>query len=457
MTNVTTLSGMRANLASAANPPTSSSGAPVKSQRPSTRSSRLPLRTFSRMVSITDEVPSSGRDALAVPDSHHVVERVPFDRDLAGVTDDAEELLARESRRGFGARHVLDALVFEGAVHVVGAEVKGDRSRVLTEEHPVRLDVWKVVEQQARGRDRAEIVGGRRGPRHELRRPHLVRQRDERQEPARRVLLGSEPQQVIDPLRQRLDMAVEHRRVRPDAERMGDAVDLAPAVAVGLARVAEELGHPRREDLGAAARHRLEPGGLEARQGLRRLDLPAPPEVVDLGGGEGLDLNRGARGVQPGDHALVVLERPIRVVTTDDVDLANLVAHHAHDVLDRVLEGPRFAFLPREAAKGAGENADVRRRDVAVEDEIDALALALGLGVIGHAPEAEQVLGLEEREAVAPVEPFSLLNLLPDGLEPAVKEAQDGGLRGGVGSVLATGGPAGQPDSSPLSTGVSRI
>src|SRR3989442_1129734 len=139
------------------------------------------------MVSITDEVPSSGRDALAVPDSHYVVERVPFDRDLAGVTDDAEELLARESRRGFGARHVLDALVFEGAVHVVGAEVKGDRSRVLTEEHPVRLDVWKVVEQQARG--------------------------------------------------------------------------------------------------------------LEAGQGLRRLGLPAPPEIVDLGGGEGFDLDRGARGV----------------------------------------------------------------------------------------------------------------------------------------------------------------
>src|SRR5881628_3981599 len=122
MTNVTTLSGMRANLAWAATPPSSSSDAPVRSQRPSARSSRLPLRTFSRM----DSIMRSRRDALALPDSHHIVERVPFDRDLAGVTNHAQELLARETSRGLGARHVLHPFVLEGAVHVVGAEVKSD-------------------------------------------------------------------------------------------------------------------------------------------------------------------------------------------------------------------------------------------------------------------------------------------------------------------------------------------
>src|SRR5438093_723219 len=171
-----------------------------------------------RRVSRMDSIMRSRRDALALPDSHHIVERVPFDRDLAGVTDHAQELLAREASRGLGACHVLHPFVLEGAVHVVGAEVKGDRSRVLTEEHPVRLDVGEVVEQQARGGDRAEIVGGRCGPRHELRRPDLVRQRDERQEPTGGVLLGPEPEQVIDTLGQRLDVTVEHRRVRPDAE-----------------------------------------------------------------------------------------------------------------------------------------------------------------------------------------------------------------------------------------------
>ena len=118
------------------------------------------------------------------------------------------------------------------------------------------------------------------------------------------------------------------------------------------------------------------------------------------------------------------------MVAADDVDLADLLADHADDVLDRVLEGAGLALLAGEAAEGAGEHAHVGRRDVAVEDEVDAIALARGLDVIGHAPEAEQVLGLEERETVAPIEPFALPHLLPDGLEPAVRKAQVGSLRG---------------------------
>ena len=170
---------------------------------------------------------------------------------------------------------------------------------------------------------------------------------------------------------------------------MGDAVDLAPAVGVGLAGVVQLLRDPRREDLGAAAGHRLEPRGLQPRQRLARLDLPAPPEVVDLGGGEGLDLDRRARGVEAADHALVVFERPIGMVAADDVDLADLVADHADDVLDGILEGPGLALLAREAAERAGEHADVGGRDVAVEDEVDAIALARRLDVVGHPAETE--------------------------------------------------------------------
>ena len=54
--------------------------------------------------------------------------------------------------------------------------------------------------------------GRRRRARHEARRPYLIRQRDEGEEAAGRVLLGAEPQQVIDPLGGGLDVAVEHGR-----------------------------------------------------------------------------------------------------------------------------------------------------------------------------------------------------------------------------------------------------
>ena len=229
---------------------------------------------------------------------------------------------------------------------------------------------------------------------------------------------------MIDPLGERLDVAVEHRGVGPDAEGVRDAVDLAPAVAVGLAGVAQLLGQARGEDLGAAARHRLEPGGLQTREGFRWLDLPASPEVVDLGGREGLDLHVGARRVQAGDDPFVVLEGPVRMVAADDVDLADLLADHADDVLDRVLEGAGFALLSREAAERAREHAHVGRRDVAIEDEIDAIALARGFHVIGHAPEAQEIVGLEEEQPVVAREAPPGLDLVPDSRQARVGKVQ---------------------------------
>ena len=161
--------------------------------------------------------------------------------------------------------------------------------------HPVRLDVREVVEEQPGGGDHAQVVGRRRLARHQLRVADLVGEGDEGQEAAGLVLLLAQAQHVLDPLRVGLDVAVEHRGVGLDAEAVRDPVDLAPAVGVGLAGEAERLLEAGGEDLGAAARHGVEPGRLQARQRLARLDLPAPPEVVDLGRGERLDL-----GLRPG-------------------------------------------------------------------------------------------------------------------------------------------------------------
>src|SRR5262249_9559179 len=109
MTKVTTFSGWRAYGASAATPPTASSGASVSSQRPRARSSRWPARPSSRICSITPD--PSRRDALALPDAEHVVERVALRRDLAGVADDAKQLRPRQAGRSLRPRHVLHALV----------------------------------------------------------------------------------------------------------------------------------------------------------------------------------------------------------------------------------------------------------------------------------------------------------------------------------------------------------
>src|SRR6202795_5112446 len=91
------------------------------------------------------------------------------------------------------------------------------------------------------------------------------------------VLLLPQPEQVADALLERLDVAVEHRRIGLETEGMRDAVDLAPAIGVGLAGVVQELLQALGEDLGAAAGHRVQARRLEPRQRLARLDLPAPP------------------------------------------------------------------------------------------------------------------------------------------------------------------------------------
>ena len=318
---------------------------------------------------------------------------------------------------------MLDALVLQRAVDVVGAEVQRHRGRLLAQRHPVRLDVREVVEEQPPGGDRLQRIRGRCLARHELRGRRLVGEGNEGDEPAGGVLLLAQPQQVVDALGQRLDVAVQHRGVRLDAERVRDAVDLAPPLGIGLARVLEQLREPRREDLGAAAGHGAKPGRLQPRQRVLRLDLPAPPEVIDLGRGERLDLHLGMRGVDGLDHPLVVLERPVGMVAAHDVHLAGLVTHHRHHVLDRVLVGAGLAGLAREAAEGAREDADVGRRDVAVDDEVHAITLAPGLDVIGHAPDAEEVVRLEEGEAVLAAQALARADLVPDGLEPAVTES----------------------------------
>src|SRR5439155_26517829 len=160
--------------------------------------------------------------------------------------------------------------------------------------------------------------------------------------------------------------------------------------------------------------------GLETGQRLLGLDLPAPPEIVDLGRGERLDLDFGMRVVDRLDHPLVVLERPLGMVTAHDVHLAHAVLDHRNHVLDGVLVGAGFALLAREAAERAREHAEVGRSHVAVDDEVDAVGLATALGVIGHAPDAEEILGLEQDQALGGGEPRARPNFVPDRRQPPV-------------------------------------
>src|SRR5262249_21469110 len=306
--------------------------------------------------------------------------------------------------------------------------MQGDGGRLLADHDPVRRDVREVVEEEPRGGDGAQVVGGRRLARYQLGVPDLVGEGDEREEAPARVLLLAQPDEVLDALGHGFDVTVEHGGVGLEAEGVRDAVDLEPAIGVGLAREAQLFLQTLGEDLRAAARHRMETGLLQPGQRLPRLDLPATPEVVDLRRREGLDLRLRPGGVDGRDHPLEVFERPVGMVPAHDVSLAGPRLDHLEHILDGVLERARLALLASEVAERAGEHTEVGRIDVAVEHEEDLLAVPASLGEVGQASEPVQVLGLEEELAVLSAQPLVDADLVPDGMETGVTELYGSGV-----------------------------
>ena len=224
-------------------------------------------------------------------------------------------------------------------------------------------------------------------------------------------------------------------------------MDLAPAVGVGLAGVVQELLQALGEDLGAAAGHRVQARRLEPRQRLARLDLPAPPQVVDLRRRERLDLGLRPRRVDGADEPLVVLEGPVRMVAAHDVRLARARLDHREHVLDRVLEGAGLALLLGEVAEAAREHADIGRVHVAVHHEEDLVAVAARLGGVRETSHAVKILGLEEQEALVAVESLLGLYLVPERLEALIAEQGRSAHGNRHGGLLAQSGPTGRSDS----------
>ena len=83
--------------------------------------------------------------------------------------------------------------------------------------------------------------------------------------PAGLVLQIADRPQMRYPIFERLDASEHHRGRARDPLPVGLAHDVQPLARVRLAR-SHLLAHPIDEDLGAPARQRIQPGGLEAAQ-----------------------------------------------------------------------------------------------------------------------------------------------------------------------------------------------
>ena len=104
----------------------------------------------------------------------------------------------------------------------------------------------------------------------------MERERDEREEAARAVLLVAQAEDVVDPLLVGLDVPVQHRAVRRDPEPMRRVVHVEPDLGRLLAR-RDEPAHAIGEDLRATAGSDPSPAALSSR---RTSSCVSPESVV---------------------------------------------------------------------------------------------------------------------------------------------------------------------------------
>jgi hypothetical protein len=318
-----------------------------------------------------------------------------------------------------------DLLADDRALDVVGAEVQGDLRHRHPHHDPVRLDMVDVVEEEPRHGDHLQVVRPVGVLPAALLEDGVVRvegERDEGEEAGGLVLELAKAQPVVDPLLVGLDVAVEHRAVRRDPERVRNAVHLQPGLGVLLAG-GDEPPDAIGEDLGAAAGQRAEPRVFELAQHLLVREAREVGHVVDLARREALEVHVRHRLLQPSDDLEVVVEVHVRALAADHVDLreAGHLALTAR-VLDELFRGVRVGVLlllrDGEGAELALHAADVRLVQVEVLDEVGVVrAASQPPRAVGELAEAEQIVGLEQRQAVLEVQALAYLDLLGDRLE----------------------------------------
>ncbi len=91
--------------------------------------------------------------------------------------------------------------------------------------------------------------------------------------------------------------------------------------------------------------------------------------------------------------------------------------HGGDDVVDRALEGVSVALLGRERAKLAGENAEVRVIDVAIQDVGRHVAVLLLADRAGHDSERVEIVGTIQLKRFGLRDALPAIDLLSDGLK----------------------------------------
>ena len=315
---------------------------------------------------------------------------VPPLRRESGVLDVADDLGFVHAVARAGGPH--DVFLDHHAAHVVGAVGQAQLPDLAALRHPRRLQVVEVVEDDARDRERAQVVEAGRLAAGELGVLGLIAPRDERGEAAGLVLQRAQPQQVLEALLVGLDRPVHHRRRRPQAGAMRVPHDVEPFVGRRLAVAVQPLADAVDENFGAAAGNAVEAGRHQAIDDRRHRQLREAREVNDFRRRERVQLEGGIALLDRAEQILVPRQRQVGIVTALEQQLHAADGHGLVDLSKQLVEAEHVPFRrsdrPIERAEVALRDADVGVVDVAVDDVgDDPFGMLAGADPVGQPAE----------------------------------------------------------------------
>ena len=261
---------------------------------------------------------------------------------------------------------------------------------------------------------------------------------------------------VLDPLLERLDVAVHHRRRRRHAEPMGLTHDVEPLLGLRLLR-RDDRPDAVDEDLGAAAGNGVEAGVAEPRQRLGHRQLRAPCDVLDLGGREGVQVDL-VTGLDRAEEILVVVDPEVGVMTALHQEPRAADREGLLDLLvdDGLREEVALAHVARSAverAEVAVGDADVRVVEVPIDDERHPRRIVQTVPhLVGDAADLDEVARTQERDGVVVRDPLASERLVEDVVD---RGSRLGGDRH-AGTSSRTNRSSGTWSSAPTSRAISR-
>ncbi len=319
------------------------------------------------------------------------------------------------------SRIVVYLLLHHRSVDIIRTKPQRDLRHLRRHHLPVALNVRKVIQHQPAHRNLTNIRQPTRLRQMPQRRVvRMKAQRDERLKSTRIILHLAKPHQVVHAVLIVLDMAVQHRRIRPQPSLVHQPRRLQPLAAIDLV-VADNMPHAVRKDLRSAARTRIHPRGPHLLDHLRNRNLPALGQERNLHHRERLHMHLRIALLQTPHQIHEVRHRQIRMQPTHNVELRHSLRQPLPRSLPCLFKSHRvrvgLTLFPPKRAQSARRNTDVRRIDMPVHIEVRQIPMHPLAHQVRHPAHCQDVAAAVQRDAIIEVQALSPFHFSGNGFE----------------------------------------